>query len=130
MRVRDLAYTRPWEGTVSRRPVPGTGPHEIAVAGKGRSYRVSSISRDYVRHLFEPREALERQAARLAAQRGEQVVFGDLASRSAAAATPLSTEDPDHTTDCGLVADLDDARHGPRQREGMVALDLTKELQR
>lgn len=134
MRASDLAYTRLREDIVSGRLAPGTGLGEVeqssrlgvsrtplrealrrleaeglAVVGKGRTYRVSSISPDDVRHLFELREALECQAARLAAQRGETAVFRGLAQRFADATDLLSPEDPDHAMYYSLVADLDAA---------------------
>ncbi|MFH5821905.1 GntR family transcriptional regulator [Georgenia sp. AZ-5] len=81
----------------------------LAVTGKGRTLVVSDVSAADVRHLFELREALECQAARLAARRGDPAVFAGLAERLAAASTLLSADDPDRVAYYRLVADLDDA---------------------
>ncbi|WP_052437030.1 FCD domain-containing protein [Georgenia sp. SUBG003] len=48
-----------------------------------------------VEHLFELREALETQAARLAARRRDPATFAALRERFAAAPGLLSTTDPD-----------------------------------
>lgn len=147
----DLAYTRLREDIVTGRLAPGAALAEVeqsvrlgvsrtplrealrrleaeglAVVGKGRTYRVSNISPDDVRHLFELREALECQAARLAAQRREPDVFRELAERFAEAAALLSPEDPDHMTYYGLVAELDsaldDAMDSPALRRALASL--------
>ncbi|KAE8765694.1 GntR family transcriptional regulator [Georgenia thermotolerans] len=81
----------------------------LAVAGKGRTLVVSNLSAEDVRHLFELREALECQAARLAAQRGDRTVFARLAERFAGAAALVSATDPDQVAYYGLVAELDAA---------------------
>lgn len=151
MRASDLAYTRLRQEIVLGRLSPGAPLAEVeqsdrlgvsrtplrealrrleaeglAVVGKGRTYRVSTISPDDVRHLFELREALECQAARLAAQRREPDVFHRLAERFAEAAALLSPGDPDHTTYYGLVAELDsaldDAMDSPALRRALASL--------
>ena len=81
----------------------------LTVAGKGRTLVVSSISPSDVRHLFELREALEGQAARLAARRGDPEVFARLAERFDRAAELLDADDEDHTAYYQLVTDLDAA---------------------
>lgn len=81
----------------------------LAVTGKGRTLVVSSISPAEVRHLFELREALECQAARLAARRGQADVFTSLAERFDHAADLLDADDEEHTAYYQLVADLDTA---------------------
>lgn len=81
----------------------------LAVTGRGRTLVVSGLDGDDVLHLFELREALETQAARLAARRGDRDVFLSLRDRFAAAPTLL------HDGEAGLagyytvVADLDAA---------------------
>lgn len=81
----------------------------LAVVGRGRTLVVSGVDADDVVHLFELREALETQAARLAAQRGRSEVFSALAERFADAATLLAHDDPDRTSYYALVGDLDHA---------------------
>jgi len=81
----------------------------LAVVGKGRTLVVSGLSGDDVAHLFELREALETQAARLAARRADPTVFRALAARFAAASALLDDADPDRLAYYGLVGDLDDA---------------------
>src|SRR5690625_625345 len=85
------------------------GAEGLAVVGKGRTYTVAAIARDDVRHLFELREALECQAARLAAMRGDRTVFVELALRFAEAAQLLSPTDSEHDRYYRVVADLDGA---------------------
>lgn len=94
----------PLRAALSRLEVEG-----LAVAGKGRTLVVSAISPAEVRHLFELREALECQAARLAARRREPDVFTALADRFDRAADLLDVDDEDHTAYYQLVADLDSA---------------------
>lgn len=81
----------------------------LAVVGRGRTLVVSGVDVDDVVHLFELREALETQAARLAAQRGRPELFDALAERFADAAALLADGDPDRTAYYALVGDLDDA---------------------
>ncbi|HLR97515.1 MAG TPA: GntR family transcriptional regulator [Jiangellaceae bacterium] len=134
MLASERAYLRLREDIVSGRLAPGTalgeveqaarlgvsrtplrealrrlGAEGLCVIGKGRTYTVSAISPDDVRHLFELREALECQAARLAAMRGQQAIFAGLAQRFGEAAALLSPEDPEHANYYRLVADLDAA---------------------
>ena len=79
----------------------------LAVVGKGRTLVVSSLSPEDVAHLFELREALESQAARLAARRGAPAVFLDLAARFAAAPGLLDDGDPEREAYYALVTELD-----------------------
>jgi GntR family transcriptional regulator, rspAB operon transcriptional repressor len=81
----------------------------LAVVGKGRTLVVSDLRATDVEHLFELREALETQAARLAARRRDPAMFAALRSRFAAAPALLSTEDPDRRAYYALVAELDAA---------------------
>ncbi|MGC0272694.1 GntR family transcriptional regulator [Pseudactinotalea sp. Z1739] len=102
------------------------GAEGLCVVGKGRTYTVSAISPEDVRHLFELREALETQAARLAALRGEPAVFTALADRFAEAAELLIPQDPEHAGYYRLVADLDGAldaaMHSPAIQRALVSL--------
>jgi DNA-binding GntR family transcriptional regulator len=134
MLASDLAYTSLREDIVAGHLPPGTVLGEVeqaarlgvsrtplraalgrlaseglAVGGKGRTLVVSALSAEDVRHLFELREALECQAARLAARRGDPAVFAGLAERFAAASALLSATDPDQVAYYRLVADLDAA---------------------
>ncbi|MGO2111975.1 MAG: GntR family transcriptional regulator, partial [Pseudoclavibacter sp.] len=81
----------------------------LAVPGKGRTLMVSQLSAHDVRHLFELREALETQAARLAARRGDPLTFVALRQRFADASTLLRDNDPVHRSYYDLVADFDEA---------------------
>jgi GntR family transcriptional regulator, rspAB operon transcriptional repressor len=81
----------------------------LAVVGKGRTLVVSGMDAADVVHLFELREALECQAARLAARRGTPETFLTLRDRFAAAPEVIATGDPDRTAYYALVAELDDA---------------------
>ncbi|WP_448073524.1 GntR family transcriptional regulator [Georgenia yuyongxinii] len=81
----------------------------LAVPGRGRTLVVSGLAMTDLRQLFELREALETQAARLAARRGDPRVFAALAERFGAASTLLEPADPDRTAYYRLVEDLDAA---------------------
>jgi len=97
----------------------------LAVAGRGRTLVVPGLSAADVVHLFELREALETQAARLAARRGDPTVFVRLRERFGAAAGEAA-QDRDRTAYYALVADLDaaidDAAHSPYLRRSLAAL--------
>ena len=77
--------------------------------GKGRTMVVSGLAATDVRKLFELREALETQAARLAARRRDPAVFEALAERFADAPDLLRDDDPDRVAYYRLVAELDEA---------------------
>ncbi|MDT0165684.1 GntR family transcriptional regulator [Actinotalea sp. AC32] len=98
----------------------------LAVVGKGRTLVVSALSAEDVRHLFELREALETQAARLAARRGDVATFRALAARFAAAPDLLGPADPERLAYYALVAELDaavdDAAASPYLRRSLTAL--------
>lgn len=81
----------------------------LAVVGRGRTLVVSQLDADDVVHLFELREALETQAARLAARRARPEVFTGLAERFAGAGALLADDDPDRTAYYALVGELDAA---------------------
>lgn len=98
----------------------------LAVVGKGRTLVVSGLSGADVVHLFELREALETQAARLAARRAEPSVFGALAERFATAPSLVRDDDPDRVAYYALVGDLDraidDALGSPYLLRALVSL--------
>lgn len=98
----------------------------LCAVGKGRTFVVAPISADAVADLFELREALECQAARLAARRCRPAVFHELAERFGDAAALLSPEDPDRAGYYRLVGDLDsaldDAMSSPALRGALAAL--------
>jgi len=100
MRASEVAYTRLKSDIIEWRLQPGTPLSEIETAqrigvsrtpvrealsrlaaeglvasGLGRTMMVAPVSADSVRQLFELREALETQAARLAARRRDPAVF-------------------------------------------------------
>lgn len=81
----------------------------LAVVGRGRTLAVSGLSGADVEHLFELREALETQAARLAARRADPAVFRALAARFAHAPALVRDDDPDRLEYYALVGDLDGA---------------------
>ncbi|TPW71569.1 GntR family transcriptional regulator [Schumannella sp. 10F1B-5-1] len=131
MRASDAAYTRLRDDIVAWRRRPGAVLSEIDLAAElgvsrtplrsalarlaieglvdtsRRTAVVSAVSSDGVREQFEVREALEVQAARLAARRGDPAVFAELAERFAAASTTLSDAGVDAYY--AVVADFDDA---------------------
>lgn len=74
---------------------------------RGRTGVVSAVSTQSITALFELREALETQAARLAARRRDPAVFDALADRFAAAPELLRDAGVDAYYD--LVAEFDDA---------------------
>jgi len=76
----------------------------LAVVGKGRTLVVSALSGPDLVHLFELREALEVQQARLAARRGTREVFEALAGRFGHADELVGRE-----AYYALVAELDEA---------------------
>lgn len=82
----------------------------LVVAGRGRTLVVAGMAAQDLRHLFELREALEVQAARLAATRRRDGVFEELAERFAHA--PELVRADDRTAYYGLVRDLDEALDG------------------
>lgn len=131
VRATDRAYASLREEILGWRLLPGTPLSEIELAerlgvsrtplraalarlaleglvdtSRGRTGVVSDVSAGSIRELFELREALEVQAARLAARRRDREVFAQLAERFAAA-----SELHDHRVDdyYGLVAEFDQA---------------------
>ena len=110
MRASDRAYAALREDILTGRLSAGTGLSEVELAGRlgvsrtplraalarlaleglvdttrGRTGVVSAVSAESVTELFELREALETQAARLAARRRDPAVFDALVDRFAAA---------------------------------------------
>jgi DNA-binding GntR family transcriptional regulator len=116
MRASDRAYAALRDEIVTWKLAPGTALSEIELAdrlgvsrtplraalarlaleglvdtSRGRTGIVPDVSIESVVELFELREALETQAARLAARRGDRVVFAGLAdefTRAAAGSGP------------------------------------------
>jgi len=75
----------------------------------GRGLVVTNLSLASIREIFEVRQALEEQAARLAARRGDTAVFDQLEREFAAVNELLEHDDPARHAYYGLVARLDDA---------------------
>lgn len=75
----------------------------------GRGLVVTDVSTDNIRELFEVRRALEEQAARLAAERGDPAVFDALEREFVAVPALLEAEDPARHDYYDLVARLDEA---------------------
>lgn len=81
----------------------------LTTASKGRGIVVAAISLDDVTELFELRNALECQAAALAARRGDRELFGALAREFRSAAALLQADDPTRHDYYSLVERLDAA---------------------
>ena len=132
MRASERVYTALREEIVSWRVPPGTELSEVeqaerwgvsrtpvrealsrlsndglAVVGRGRTLVVSGLSTTEVILLFELREALETQAARLAARRSDPATFAHLASRFSQAGDLLGDDDPERLRYYELVTELD-----------------------
>ncbi len=74
-----------------------------------RTLLVSSIDADDVRALFDLRWALDEQAARIAAHRGDTLPFAALATRLDRATELLATDDAARTDYYALVGEFDAA---------------------
>lgn len=133
MLVSDRVYAVLRDEVVAGRLVPGTALSEVEqaarlgvsrtplrealgrlaadglVVSRGRTLVVSQLRADDVRAVFELREGLETQAARLAARRGDPRVFAGLGERFATASGLLDAADPDRVAYYALVTDLDAA---------------------
>ena len=75
----------------------------------GRGLVVTDLSIASIREIFEVRQALEGQAARLAALRGDTEVFEQLEREFSAVNELLERDDPARHAYYGLVARLDEA---------------------
>jgi len=132
VRASDTAYAALREDILAGRLAPGTALSEIELAERlgvsrtplraalarlaleglvdttrGRTGVVSAVSAESITELFELREALETQAARLAARRRDPAVFGAIAARFDAA--PELLREGDVEAYYGLVAEFDAA---------------------
>jgi DNA-binding GntR family transcriptional regulator len=81
----------------------------LVAAQSGRGLVVTDLSLASIREIFEVRQALEEQAARLAARRGDTAVFEQLEREFAAVNDLLGHDDPARHAYYGLVARLDAA---------------------
>jgi DNA-binding GntR family transcriptional regulator len=81
----------------------------LVAAQSGRGLVVTDLSLASIQEIFEVRQALEEQAARLAARRGDTAVFEQLEREFAAVNDLLDHDDPARHAYYGLVARLDDA---------------------
>ncbi|MEO6504645.1 MAG: GntR family transcriptional regulator [Terrimesophilobacter sp.] len=75
----------------------------------GRGLVVTDVSLENIRELFEVRRALEEQAARLAAQRGQTEIFETLEHELLAASDLLEGDDPGRRAYYDLVRRFDEA---------------------
>lgn len=132
MRASDRAYSQLREEILNWRLLPGTPLSETELAdrlgvsrtplraalarlaleglvdtSRGRTGVVSEVSAESITELFELREALETQAARLAARRRSPQVFDDLARRFGEVRRMSSADDIDAYY--LLVREFDDA---------------------
>lgn len=151
MRASDQAYSRLREEILRWRLLPGTPLSEIELAerlgvsrtplraalarlaleglvdtSRGRTGVVSDVSASSITDLFELREALETQAARLAARRCDPRVFDELATRFAAAPDLLRTGGSDayYSLVGEFDAALDDALGNPVYRGALDGVRL------
>lgn len=151
MRASDQAYSRLREEILQWRLLPGTALSEIELAerlgvsrtplraalarlaleglvdtSRGRTGVVSDVSASSITDLFELREALETQAARLAARRCDPRVFDELATRFAAAPDLLRTGGSDayYSLVGEFDAALDDALGNPVYRGALDGVRL------
>lgn len=151
MRASDAAYDRLREEILHWRLLPGTALSEIDLAARlgvsrtplraalarlaleglvdtsrGRTGVVSDVSTESITELFELREALETQAARLVARRRDPEVFDALVTRFADAPELLRTAGIDAYY--ALVAEfdgaLDDALGNPVYRGALDGVRL------
>ena len=146
MRASDLAYQRLRDDILSWRLAPGTPLSEIELAerlgisrtplraalarlaleglvdtSRGRTGIVPDMSTESIAELFELREALETQAARLAARRRDPAVFDALAADFATAGETLATSGVDAYYDAIARFDsaMDDAVGNPAFRTAL-----------
>lgn len=151
MKASDQAYSRLREEILHWRLLPGTPLSEIELAerlgvsrtplraalarlaleglvdtSRGRTGVVSDVSASSITDLFELREALETQAARLAARRCDPRVFDALATRFAAAPDLLRTGGSDayYSLVGEFDAALDDALGNPVYRGALDGVRL------
>ncbi len=146
MRASDLAYQRLRDDILSWRLAPGTALSEIELAGRlgvsrtplraalarhaleglvdtsrGRTGIVPDVSAQSVAELFELREALETQAARLAARRRDPAVFEGLVADFATASETLAASGVDayYEVVAGFDLAIDDAVGNPAFRTAL-----------
>ncbi|HEX7834280.1 MAG TPA: GntR family transcriptional regulator [Pseudolysinimonas sp.] len=146
MRASDLAYQRLRDDILSWRLAPGTALSEIDLAerlgvsrtplraalarlaleglvdtSRGRTGIVPDVSAESVAELFELREALETQAARLAARRRDPAVFDALARDFAGAGELLTASGIDAYYQVIAAFDraIDDALGNPSFRAAL-----------
>jgi len=81
----------------------------LVATHSGRGVVVTDISIDNITELFEVRQALEEQAARLAARRRDKQVFEELQAEFREAAGLLDDRDPGRRSYYALIARLDAA---------------------
>jgi DNA-binding GntR family transcriptional regulator len=93
----------------------------LAVAVGGRGLEVAPMDLDDVRELYEVRQALEAQAARLAARRGDHRVFAELAAELAVGPVAPDHSDPGHEAYYALVARFDAALDAAVRNDYLVA---------
>lgn len=81
----------------------------LVVAQPGRGHVISPISLENITELYEVRQALEQQAARLCALRRDPEVFAGLSAEFAAVPGRLAQDDESRSAYYSLVRRLDDA---------------------
>ncbi len=138
MRASEVAYRRLRDDIIAWRLEPGTPLGEVDTAERigvsrtpvrealsrlaaeglvdtdsGRTARVSALSRESIQQLFELREALETQAARLAAKRRDAAVFeslrADFLEQPAATTTASPADQRTYVLADALDSAIDDA---------------------
>lgn len=154
LRASDLAYARLRAEIIDWTLAPGTPLGEIEtserlgvsrtplrealsrlvaeglVTSSGRTSRVAPLSRRHIVELFELREALETQAARLAARRRDPIAFERL--REAFRALPQTAGSVDLDRYYALTGELDAAIDAAAESGALASAlrDLRGQLQR
>lgn len=95
--------------TPLREALSRLGADGLLVQEGGRGQVIAPVDSGQVRQLFELRQALDQQAARLAARRADPEVFHVLAERFAEVPEQLERDDPERTGYYALVRELDAA---------------------
>jgi GntR family transcriptional regulator, rspAB operon transcriptional repressor len=154
MRASDVAYESLRDDIIQWRLEPGTPLAEVELSARiglsrtpvrealsrliaeglvsnayGRTAVVTPVSREHIRKLFELREALDTQAARLAARRRDATVFEALRREfldvsSGSAQSDIAPDSTDSSSSSYFLADrldeaIDDAMDNPYLRNAL-----------
>lgn len=117
----DLALRLKMSRTPVREALARLVADGLAVAVGGRGLEVAPLDRAGIRRLYELRQALEVQAARLAAGRRDATVFAELAAQCRAISLAPAGTDPDRVAYYDLVGRLDAAIDAAVDNDYLVA---------